>query len=372
MPEAAPFVDPGGIAAFWRDQYLGSYVAEGGSAVKWLRGREGSGKTRLLSEMRRVAAAEGYLTAGVSAREVMIGRFDELYRVILRDLPLEDIARRFAAEAAHRAGAPDFRPGEDVDLETYLLARGRPQAAVTADLAGVLDFLYAERNIASPVATALRHLAAAMLRPGADQELAHRETAATWIAGGKVSATQRRRAGIGMAIDRYGAREILRSLLHANRLVGGKGLFVAIDDMEALLGGEGPLRYTPLRRDDAFEAIRELIDEGQGMPGLFVLFAGRPEIYTDERAGLSSYAALAMRVEPEVEGDRPNPFEDLRDLDAVWRQDWPAWRSRIAEAYGASPQAVQEAQGLVAMGPISPVKLLVEAILGKEGDVRGA
>ena len=372
MPDGAPFVDPGGIAAFWRDQYLRSYVAEGGSAVKWLRGREGSGKSRLLAEMRRIAAAEGYLTASVSAREVLIGRFDDLYRAILADLSLESIAQRFAIEAARRAGAPDFRPGEDGDLETHLILRGRPQEAIAADLAASLDFLYAERNIGSPVATALRHLCAPLLRPGGDQALAHQETAAAWMAGGKVSATQRRRAGIGMAIDRYGAREILRSLLYANRLVGGKGLLVAIDDMEALLGGEGQLRYTPLRRDDAFEAIRELIDEGAGMPGLFVLFAGRPEIFSDERAGLGSYAALAMRVEPEVEADRPNPFEDLQDLDAVWRRDWPTWRGRIAEAYGASPQAVQESQGLVAMGPISPVKLLVEAIRGKEGEAHGA
>ncbi len=372
MAERGAFVDPDGIAAFWRDEYLRSYVAEGGSAVKWLRGREGSGKTRLLREMRQVAAAEGYLTADVSAREVRIGRFDELYRAILGGISLDAIALPFAVEAARRAGAAEFRPGQDGDLEAYLVARGRPQAAVAADLAGALDFLYAEPRISPPVATALRHLAYAWLRPGYAQDLGHREAAAAWMSGAKVSATLRRRSGIGMALDRFGAREILRSLLHARRLVGGKGLVLTIDDMDALLGGEGPARYTRLRRDDAFEAIRELIDEGPGMPGLFVLFAGRPEVFDDERAGLLSYAALAMRIEPEVESSRPNPFDDVKDLDVVWRRNWPAWRAALAEAYGASPQAVLESGSLVAMGPISPVKLLVEAIAGREADTVGA
>lgn len=371
MTDSRPFVDPGGLVAFWRDQYLRSYVADGGSAVKWLSGREGSGKTAVLEEMRRVAEAEGYLTACVSARAVQIGRFDELYRAILADLSLEGIARLFAAEAAKRLGAVDFTPGVDGDLEAYLLLKGRPPAAVAADLAGALDFLYADRNIASPVATALRHIAAAALRPFVDPEV-HRETASTWITGGKVSATQRRRAGIGMTLDRYGAREILRSLLHANRLVGGKGLLVAIDDIDALLGGDAAVRYTPLRRDDAFEAMRELIDEGAGMPGLFTLFAGRPEIYADERAGLGSYPALAMRVAPEVRSQRPNPYEDLQDLDAIWHQDWPRWRERLAEAYGATQGDAIESKALFAMGPVSPVKILVEAIRTKEGGVGGA
>ncbi len=372
MSERGAFVDPGGIVAFWSDEYLRSYVAEGGSAVKWLRGREGSGKTRLLAEMRSVAADEGFLTAGVSAREVQIGRFDELYRAILGGLSLEAIALQFAVEAARRAGAAEFRPGQDGDLEAYLVARGRPGAAVAADLAGALDFLYAEPRIAPPVATALRHLAYAWLRPEFAQEFGHRETAAAWMSGGKVSGTLRRRAGIGMAVDRFGAREILRSLLYAQRLVGGKGLLLTIDDMDCLLGGEGQVRYTRLRRDDAFEAVRELIDEGQGMPGLFVLFAGRPELFDDERAGLRSYAALAMRVEPEVESVRPNPFDDVKDLDGVWRRDWPAWRTALAEAYGASPQVVLESWSLVAMGPVSPVKVLVEAIVGKGADTVGA
>ncbi|MDA8345403.1 MAG: DUF2791 family P-loop domain-containing protein [Thermaerobacter sp.] len=370
MSEGGPFVDPAGITAFWHEQYLDSYVAQGGSAVKWLRGREGSGKTALLTELRRSARADGYFVAAVSARAVQIGRFDELYRAILGQLPIEELGGRFAAEAARRAGAGSFRPGVDGDLDSYLRAQGRPDEAVQAELASAFDFLYTDRNIAPPVATALRHIAAGLLRPSLETDV-RRETASTWISGGKVSASERRRVGIGLALDRYGAREILRSLLYANRMVRGKGLVVTIDDLDGLLGGEGPVRYTRLRRDDAYEAIRELIDEGASMPGLFVAFAGRREAFTDEKAGLRSYAALAMRVEPEVEADRWNPFDDLQDLDALWREDWPRWRKRLEQAYGVeSPEAV-DAQLLVSMGPVSPVKLLVDAIHRQGGSAHG-
>ncbi len=371
MTDPRPFVDPGGIVGFWRERYLESYVAEGGSGVKWLRGRQGSGKTATLDALRHVAQAAGYFTAAVSAREVQIGRFDELYRAVLGQLPMDEMGRLFAAEAARRAGAGAFRPGVDGDLEPYLLAQGRPPEAVSADLATALDFLYADRNIAPPVVTALRHISLGLLRPSLALD-ARRETASTWISGGKVSASQRRRAGIGLVLDRYGAREILRSLLYANRLAGGKGLLVTVDDLDALLGGDGPVRYTRLRRDDAFEAIRELIDEGASMPGLFVVFAGRPAAFDDERAGLRSYAALAMRVEPEVQANRSNPYEDLQDLDLLWRDNWPHWRRALAEAYGASASEALESQTLAAVGAVSPVKLLVDAIHAREVGAHGA
>lgn len=371
MTEPRPFVDPGGVVGFWREQYVESYVADGGSAVKWLRGRMGSGKTTILAQLRRSAQSGGYFAADVSAREVQIGRFDELYRAILAQLPIEEVGRMVAAEAARRIGAPVYRPGVDGDLETFLQDHGRPAEAVQAEIAGVLDFLYQDRNIAPPVATALRHIGAGVLRPGGEPDI-RQETARTWITGGRVPASERRRAGIGMALDRYGAREILRSLLHALRLVGGKGLVVTIDDLDALLGGDGPIRYTRLRRDDAFEAVRELIDEGASMPGLFIVFAGRPDVFTDERAGLRSYAALAMRVEPEVRANRPNPFEDLQNLDALWRDDWAHWRRELERAYGRPVPDDIDAQVLANLGVVSPVKLLVDAILSGGEPARGA
>lgn len=210
-----------------------------------------------------------------------------------------------------------------------------------------------------------------MLRAPLDGDV-RPEIARTWIVGGRVSASERRRAGIGMVIDRFGAREILRSLLYASRLAAGPGLLVTIDDLEALLGGEGAVRYTRMRRDDAYEAIRELIDEGASMPGLFLVFAGRPGVFTDEKAGLRSYAALAMRVEPEVQADRPNPFDDLQDLDAMWRANWAELRHQLEQAYGARSPVAVDTGLLVAAGPVSPVKLLVEAILSHGGEARGA
>jgi len=58
MPE--PFVDPGGLLAHWTDTDLGPYVSAGGSCLKWITGRRGSGKTALLAALRRRAEGLGF------------------------------------------------------------------------------------------------------------------------------------------------------------------------------------------------------------------------------------------------------------------------------------------------------------------------
>lgn len=373
MAPDGPFVDPNGQIAFWRDAYLEDFVRGGGAAVKWLTGRPGAGKTEALRRIRDAAEAIGYLAAGISAREVAIGRIDEIYRAIAQRLPLDEVARRFAREAARRAGAPDFPADGQTDLQEALAAQGRPQTAIEQEAHRAWDFLYAEPNIAPPVSTALRVLAQLYLLPSR-ADAGRAQIARRFLAGERLAAAERRQAGIGMVLDRFQAREVLRSFLHALRLAGGVGLVLTIDDLDALTqrSPEGQIRYTRLRRDDAFEALRELIDEGGSMPGLFVAIAGRPEAMSDEICGVRSYDALAMRVGREVRAERPNPYDDLQDLDDLWQADWSAHRAALAQAYGCPLPAGREQAFLLAESPTSPLRLFLRAIGREGGDTLGA
>ncbi len=365
-----PFVDPGGLLAFWQENYLQDYLPAGGSAVKWLKGREGSGKTALLGQLRRAARGSGYLVAAISARDVQIGRMDEVYRRIVPQIPAQHLGKILARGASDRLGVTLDLDRPDASLERTFQEQGRPVAAAQSDLMRAFDFLYAERNIAPPVASALRRIAEPHVQPSAASEEATK-TALAWLQGERVLATARRRAGIGMALDRFRVRDVLRSLLFAIQLCGGAGLVLTVDDLDALIStGEG-VKYTRLRREDAYEGIRELIDDGARMPGLMAVYAGRPEVFLDERAGLRSYAALAMRVENEVQTGRPNLFNDVQDLDELWQTDWPQHRLDLARAYGTSAGAVQdvEARAFPTSGAVSPVKRLVEAwTSGSGGD----
>lgn len=372
---AAPFVDPAGLAAFWREQYLAGYVRDGGGAVKWLRGREGSGKSRLLEAVAAGAHELGYVTAHLDAGTVSLGRFDELYRVVMQAVPIDHVARALAQTAARGMGAGDWSPDGGESVEAHLVRAGRPLAAVQDDMARALDFLYAGRELEPPVAAAARRLALAHLQ-GGESARGDAATAARWLRGERLLAPERRRTGIYLAIDRYSARDVLRSVLHLVRMAGIPGMVWTVDGLERLLvgrhlerldgdaaGAPATVRYSALRRLDAYEGIRELIDEAGGLPGLFVLYAGRPEVYDDERAGLVTYPALAMRVQTEVEADVPNLFNDVQDLDRLWQADWPAHQRQLVRAYGRGVDTADlDLSAALGGAHVSPVRRLVELL----------
>ena len=69
--------------SFLGSNYLKTYLPEGGSKVKFVTGRPGSGKTHLSLCLLRDAEALGYLTVRFSAKEIWLHDFREIYLQIL-------------------------------------------------------------------------------------------------------------------------------------------------------------------------------------------------------------------------------------------------------------------------------------------------
>jgi hypothetical protein len=392
MPDrnsADPFVDPAGLMAFWEREYLQGYVAHGGSSVKWLRGREGSGKSRLLDQVASCARDAGYMTATSQAGSGALGRFDDLYREMMGQIPLDALARGIARATAQRLGAGAWLPESGVSVAEYLRGQGRPGGAVDDDVARSFDFLYASRNVDAPVAVAARRLAMPYVADG-PQARQEAETAGRWLQGRKLQAAERRYTGIYLTLDRYSARDVLRSILHLLQLCGMRGMVWTIDRLEALLASRGlaaldgagapssalGVYSTAKRRLDAYEGVRELIDEGGHLPGFMMVFAGRPEVFDDERAGLASYPALAMRVQAEIDADAINRYNDVQDLDRLWQTDWPSHQDALVAAYGAAGGlGTLDLSAVLSGTAISPVRRLVERLTAHgaaEGGGRGA
>jgi hypothetical protein len=107
-------------------------------------------------------------------------------------------------------------------------------------------------------------------------------------------------------------------------MAGFSGLVVGIDNMEILAGASSleDIRYTKMRREDAYESIRELIDEIDTLSHTMFVFAFNRDLIEDETAGLKSYQALWMRIQNEIESRRFNRFSDIIDLDKMARQQY--------------------------------------------------
>jgi hypothetical protein len=133
-----------------------------------------------------------------------------------------------------------------------------------------------------------------------------------------------RKLGMSPAkITKHNARHMLRSLVEVIRMAGYAGLAVGIDDLEILAGVSSleEIRYTKMRREDAYESIRELIDEIDTLSHIMFVFAFDRDLLDDEAAGFKSYQALWMRVQNEIESRCFNLFSDIVDLDKMaWRQ----------------------------------------------------
>ena len=67
---------------------------------------------------------------------------------------------------------------------------------------------------------------------------------------------------------------------------------------------------------DAYELLRQLIDATDDLVGMLVVAVIPPDLVSDEKRGLPSYAALQLRVADEVrDRRRTNPFASLVRLD---------------------------------------------------------
>ena len=67
------------LTEFWQEKYLQEYIKNGGSKIKFVTGRQGSGKTHFLGLMTAAAKKENYKTARFSAKEIWLHDFKDIY-----------------------------------------------------------------------------------------------------------------------------------------------------------------------------------------------------------------------------------------------------------------------------------------------------
>ncbi|MDR2087844.1 MAG: DUF2791 family P-loop domain-containing protein [Clostridiales Family XIII bacterium] len=313
------------IVDFWREHYLDAYIAPGGSKIKFITGSKGSGKSRCLRLFLSEAEERGYRAVHLSAKNVWMHDFKEIYAAILNaaDLPacLQICARNIVAQMGYRY--EDIPPG--MNFADYLMSLGMFDPIARLELRAQISALFfknprIDKNFA--VCAALMTggiLGHPLLEP------ASRELLSAWMAGDKsVRLPALRKLGLSpFKITKHNARHMLRSLIELLRLTGVAGLIVGVDDLDILVENSSleEIRYTKMRREDAYESVRELIDEIDTLSHVMFVFAFDRKLMEDEAAGLKSYQALWMRIQNEVESRRFNKFSDIIDMNKLARRE---------------------------------------------------
>lgn len=293
-------------------EYLSEFVPTGGASVKIAILDDavfGPATDRLLE----LGQARAMLAVHVDAAGTRVHMMHELFFAISRALPWNSLVQGYLERLFGGNSYAWPRPGAAMTMAELaaafavapsLLARQRDQW-LTADL-------WDDRRLTQDFRAALLQLCLSRLEPDGGETA---EPVLQWLRGEKVPAAQLRTVDISVRISRTNARAMLASLCHFVRKAGAAGLLIVLDvrQLSRSAAAEDVLRYSPAAVMDTYEVLREIIDDAEHLPGLFVAVLADAAFATgDPRRALSQYAALQMRVWPDVRpGDRQNPIAPL-------------------------------------------------------------
>jgi hypothetical protein len=296
-------------------EYLRGFVAAGGAAVKFVVSTDEQASAverglRELSERHQLAYV------AIDAKTTKLHMIQDVFFAIARALDWPAMAQRFVEALFDRQSYEWPCPGLAVPL-TELANRNR--VADTLLRHSFHEWLTAEvmrnREMTQDFRVAMMRLCLRRLEPE-DSQPGVTAPVVEWLCGELRSIGALKQAQITAKITRHNGRAMLRSVCCWLRLCGRRGLCVVLDIRQ--LGKTGAsagdsLRYSPAAVMDAFEVLRQMIDDAEHFKGfLMVVLADDTLTGDDFKRSLGAYQALKMRIWDDVRPEgRDNPLAPL-------------------------------------------------------------
>ncbi len=314
------------LTDFWQEKYLQEYIRDGGSKIKFITGRPGSGKTHFLRLMTAVASKENYETAQFSAKEIWLHDFKDIYVEIFRQCDVMACLEAVSRHVIQQMGFECEKIPEGMRFIDYLSQIDSVDAITKREIRTLLRKTFLDNPLMdNNFALACSMLTGSILGYPVLEEQ-NKELLLAWLEGDRSIKLSQLRAldFYPSRITKYNARHMLRSLAELVRMGGHPGLFVTIDDMEILTSRSSleTIHYTKVKREDTYESIRQLIDDIDSMKNIMFVYAFDRELLDNENAGIKSYQALWMRIQNEIVGERFNRFADMIDMDRLAMQEY--------------------------------------------------
>lgn len=258
-------------------------IADAGSAIRFIIGEYGSGKTFFLNLVRSIALERNVVTVNADLSpdrrlHATSGQARSLYAELMRNLAtrskpdggaLASVVEKFVTSAL--AEARDRGVGVEEVIRTRLMS--------LQELVGGYDFAHVIESYWRAHDTGNEDL---------------KESALRWLRGEYTSKTDARtHLGVRTIVGDANVYDQLKLLARFVRLAGYSGLLIVLDELVNLY----KLANTQARNSNYEQILRVLNDVLQGTAeGMGVLLGGTPEFLLDTRRGLYSYSALQSRL----------------------------------------------------------------------------
>jgi hypothetical protein len=260
-------------------------VADGGSAVRFVIGDYGAGKTFFLNLVRAVALEKKLVTMHADLNpDRRLHSTGGKARALVAELTRNAATRSKPEGGALASVVERFITAAIADARTRSLA----PAVVIQDRLNSLTESVGGFDFAEVVG--------AYWRGHDTQNETLKSDAVRWLRGEFASMTDARKAlGVRTIVDDDNVYDHLKLLARFSRLAGYSGLLVGIDEMVNLYR----IPHARSRQSNYEQLLRILNDCLQGSAaGLGALFGGTTDFLTDTRRGLYSYEALQSRLAP--------------------------------------------------------------------------
>jgi hypothetical protein len=293
-------------------EYLAGFIPAGGSAVKFAIACPAR-IPAIVRGLGEAAMRHGLIPLHLSAATTRVHMLHDLFFAIARQIRWDALVQRQVEDMFTRHGYAWPHPGRKVTMAELAEVHGIAPALLERSRDQWLsEEVWDDAALAQDFRSALMRLCLTRLGPDADAA----EPVLQWLRGELTSIGALRDVQIFSRINRYNARAMLASLCHWVRGVGAGGLAVTLDLRQILRPGavgEGEVRYSPAAVMDAYEVLRELVDDIDVLPGFFLVVLADAALTAGEgKRALDQYVALKARVWPDVRpGGRQNPVAPL-------------------------------------------------------------
>lgn len=301
-----------------KSEYLDGFIEGGGAAVKIAVAPPAS--TSAVSSAVEAAALEsGCLMARVDAGQTRVHMIDQVFFQVARQIDWDGLARRSLAGLLNGNGIA-CEPASLHDMEAVAQLNGRQRRDLLNEVNRLIDnAILKNYALSREFRTAMAMLCWGLVNPQnvapTDSDLLVR-----WLRGEKIALSSLKKLQIYGRVGRHNARLMLASLARWARQSGHSGLVLLLD-LQAVVqerarddatGAYTSLGYTRATLLDAYEVLRQFIDDTDETAHLLVVALAGPGLLEDAKRSVDNYTALKMRIVDEVhDRTRDNPLNAM-------------------------------------------------------------